>query len=31
LVLHALGGHPPASREELKEIRSLLSKIESGE
>ena len=31
LVLHALGGHPPASREELKEIRSLLSKIELGE
>lgn len=31
MVLHALGNHPGASREELKEIRALLSKIESGE
>ena len=31
MVLHALGSHPPASREELKEIRTLLSKIESGD
>jgi predicted transcriptional regulator len=31
LVLHALGGHPAASREELKEIRALLNKLESGE
>jgi predicted transcriptional regulator len=31
MVLHALGNHPSASREELKEIRALLSKIESGE
>ena len=31
LVLHALGGHPTASREELKEIRALLKKIDSGE
>jgi predicted transcriptional regulator len=31
LVLHALGNHPEASREELKEIRALLNKIESGE
>jgi predicted transcriptional regulator len=31
MVLHALGNHPPASREELKEIRLLLSKIESGD
>ncbi len=30
MVLHALGNHPPASREELKEIRLLLSKLESG-
>lgn len=29
LVLHALGNHPGASREELKEIRALLNKIES--
>jgi len=29
LVLHALGNHPSASREELKEIRALLNKIES--
>ncbi|HZP68139.1 MAG TPA: BlaI/MecI/CopY family transcriptional regulator [Rudaea sp.] len=29
LVLHALGNHPAASREELKEIRALLNKIES--
>jgi hypothetical protein len=26
--LHALGNHPGASREELKEIRALLNKIE---
>ena len=31
MVLHALGSHPPASREELKEIRLLLSKIELGD
>ncbi|HEX6834090.1 MAG TPA: BlaI/MecI/CopY family transcriptional regulator [Rudaea sp.] len=31
MVLHALGNHPGASREELKEIRALLNKIESGE
>src|SRR5215467_6463821 len=31
LVLHALGGQPGASREELKEIRALLKKIDSGE
>jgi predicted transcriptional regulator len=31
MVLHALGNHPPASREELKEIRTLLSQIESGD
>jgi len=30
VVLHALGSHPPASREELKEIRTLLNKIEAG-
>jgi predicted transcriptional regulator len=30
MVLHALGSHPPASREELKEIRALLNKIEAG-
>jgi hypothetical protein len=30
MVLHALGSHPPASREELKEIRTLLNKIEAG-
>jgi BlaI family transcriptional regulator, penicillinase repressor len=30
MVLHALGNHPPASREELKEIRVLLNKLESG-
>jgi BlaI family penicillinase repressor len=29
LVLHALGSHPGASREELREIRALLNKIES--
>ena len=29
MVLHALGNHPGASREELKEIRALLNKIES--
>src|ERR1700747_1298462 len=29
LVLHALGNHPGASREELREIRALLNKIES--
>ena len=29
MVLHALGNHPSASREELKEIRALLNKIES--
>ena len=29
LVLHALGSHPGASREELKEIRALLNRIES--
>ena len=28
MVLHALGNHPGASREELKEIRALLNKIE---
>ena len=31
LVLHALGSQPSASREELKEIRALLKKIDSGE
>ena len=31
LVLHALGSQPGASREELKEIRALLKKIDSGE
>ena len=29
MVLHALGGHPGASREELAEIRALLNKIEA--
>jgi|SRR5882724_9444856 len=29
MVLHALGNHPGASREELREIRALLNKIES--
>jgi predicted transcriptional regulator len=29
MVLHALGGHPNASREELEEIRKLLNKIEA--
>ena len=29
MVLHALGNHPGATREELKEIRALLNKIES--
>ncbi len=29
MVLHALGNNPGASREELKEIRALLNKIES--
>lgn len=29
LVLHALGSHPGASREELAEIRALLNKIEA--
>jgi len=29
MVLHALGGHPSASREELDEIRKLLNKIEA--
>jgi predicted transcriptional regulator len=29
MVLHALGAHPAASREELQEIRKLLSKIEA--
>ena len=31
LVLHALGSQPAASREELKEIRALLKKIDTGE
>jgi predicted transcriptional regulator len=31
LVLHALGSQPGASREELKEIRALLKKIDTGE
>ena len=31
LVLQALGGQPSASREELKEIRALLKRIDSGE
>jgi BlaI family penicillinase repressor len=31
LVLHALGNQPGASREELKEIRALLKKIDTGE
>ena len=31
LVLHALGNQPGASREELREIRALLKKIDSGE
>ena len=31
LVLHALGSQPAASREELKEIRALLKKIDIGE
>ena len=31
LALHALGSQPGASREELKEIRALLKKIETGE
>ena len=31
LVLHALGSQPGASREELKEIRALLKKIDNGE
>jgi BlaI family penicillinase repressor len=31
LVLHALGSQPGASREELKEIRALLKKIDAGE
>lgn len=31
LVLHALGSQPGASREELKEIRALLKRIDSGE
>jgi len=29
MVLHALGAHPSASREELAEIRALLNKIEA--
>jgi hypothetical protein len=29
MVLHALGNYPGASREELREIRALLNKIES--
>lgn len=29
MVLHALGSHPNASREELEEIRKLLNKIEA--
>ncbi len=29
MVLHALGNHPSASHEELREIRALLNKIES--
>ena len=29
MVLHALGSHPSASREELEEIRKLLNKIEA--
>jgi predicted transcriptional regulator len=29
MVLHALGSHPGASREELAEIRALLNKIEA--
>ena len=29
MVLHALGSHPSASREELEEIRKLLDKIEA--
>lgn len=29
MVLHALGNHPGATREELREIRALLNKIES--
>lgn len=29
MVLHALGGHPSASRAELEEIRRLLNKIEA--
>lgn len=31
LALHALGSQPGASREELKEIRALLKKIDTGE
>lgn len=31
MVLHALGAHPSASREELDEIRKLLNKIEAKE
>lgn len=31
LVLRALGNHPEASRAELKEIRELLKKIETGD
>lgn len=31
LVLHALGSQPAASREELREIRALLKKMDSGE
>ena len=31
LVLHALGSQPGASREELKEIRALLKRIDTGE
>ena len=29
MVLHALGNHPSASREELEEIRKLLNKLEA--
>jgi predicted transcriptional regulator len=31
LALHALGSQPGASREELKEIRALLTRIDTGE
>ena len=31
LALHALGSEPSASREELKEIRALLKRIDTGE